>query len=116
MRIEAFQFGSICIDGHTFDHDVVLRKGKVCERKKKPSKPYKRRFGHTPLSAAEDIPWNCDRLVIGTGAYGQLPVMHEVRDEAERRGIALIVLPTREAIEEVNHGKGRTNAILHVTC
>jgi hypothetical protein len=116
MRVEAFQFGSICIDGRTFDHDVVLRKGKVCERKKKPSKPYKGRFGHTPLSAAEDIPWNCHRLVIGTGAYGQLPVMHEVRDEAKRRGIELIVLPTREAIEEVNRGKGRTNAILHVTC
>jgi hypothetical protein len=116
MRIEAFQFGSIRIDGHTFDHDVVIRKGRVGERKKKASKPYKALFGHTPLSLAEDIPWKCDRLVIGTGAYGRLPVMHEVRDEAERRGVELVVLPTREAIEELNRGKGRTNAILHVTC
>ncbi len=116
MRIEKFQFGSIRIDGQTFDHDVVLRKGKICERKKKPSKPYKELFGHTPLSAAEDIPWTCDRLVIGTGAYGHLPVMHEVREEAERRGVELVIMPTREAIDELNLGKPRTNAILHVTC
>ena len=116
MRIEAFEFGSIRIDGHTFGHDVVLRKGKVSDRKKKPSKPYKERFGHTPLSVAEDIPWDCDHLVIGTGAYGRLPVMHEVKHEAERRGVELVILPTREAIEEVNRGNGRTNAILHVTC
>jgi hypothetical protein len=116
MHIEAFEFGSIRIDGNTFDHDVVLRNGKISKRKKKASKPYKELFGHTPLSVAEDIPWKCDRLVIGTGAYGRLPVMHELRDEAERRGVELVVLPTREAIEEVNRGKRRTNAILHVTC
>jgi hypothetical protein len=116
MHIEAFEFGSIRIDGHTYDHDVVLRKGEIRQRKKKASKPYKGLFGHTPLSLAEDIPWKCDRLVIGTGAYGRLPVMHEVSEEAERRGVELLVLPTREAIEEVNRGEKRTNAVLHVTC
>jgi hypothetical protein len=116
MHIEAFEFGSIRIDGRRFDCDVVLRNGKIRKRKKKASKPYKGLFGHTPLSVAEDIPWKCNRLVIGTGAHGQLPVMHEVRDEAERRGVELVVLPTRKAIEEVNRGKRRTNAILHVTC
>ena len=116
MRIEGFQFGSIQIDGKVYDHDVVVQKGRISERKKKPSKPYKDLFGHTPLSAAEDIPWKCDRLVIGTGAYGRLPVMHEVQEEAERRGVELVILPTREAVDEVNLGKARTNAILHVTC
>jgi hypothetical protein len=119
MHIESFEFGSIRIDGHTYDYDVVLRKGEIRRRKKKASKPYKGMFGHTPLSLAEDIPWKCDRLVIGTGAYGRLPVMHEVSEEAERRGVELLVLPTREAIEEVNRGdrdEKRTNAVLHVTC
>jgi len=37
------------------------------------------------LSIKEDIPWKCSQLVIGTGAYGKLPVMPEVRDKAERR-------------------------------
>jgi hypothetical protein len=36
-------------------------------------------------------------LVIGTGADGRLPVMPEVRDLAEARGVELIELPTIEA-------------------
>src|SRR6516165_6829346 len=102
MHIEGFEFGSIRIDGDTFDHDVVLQSGRISERKKKPSKPYKGLFGHTPLSTAEDIPWKCNRLVIGTGAYGRMPVMDEVREEAQRRGVELVILPTREAIDEIN--------------
>src|SRR5215467_13541578 len=73
MRIEAFSFGSIRIDGVTYEHDVVINRGQVHKRKKKPSKQFRDTFGHTPLSMEEDIPWRCRRLVIGTGA-GALPV------------------------------------------
>ena len=38
------------------------------KRKKKPSKPYRDEFGHTPLSADEELPWGGGRLIIGTGA------------------------------------------------
>jgi hypothetical protein len=116
MRIDEFQFGTIRIDGKTFDRDVVLRNGKVSKREKKPSKHYKDRFGHTPLSVDEVIPWACGRLIVGTGAYGRLPVMDDVKREAERRGVDLVILPTAEAIEQINQGGERTNAILHVTC
>ena len=115
MRFEAFSFGSIRIDGVTYDHDVVIDKGKIGKRKKKPSKKFREEFGHTPLSVEEVIPWNCRRLVIGTGA-GALPVMEEVRDEARRRKIKLLILPTPEAIEELGQHPTDTNAILHVTC
>jgi hypothetical protein len=115
MRFEAFSFGSIRIDGVTYDHDVVIDKGKIGKRKKKPSKKFREEFGHTPLSIGERIPWNCRRLVIGTGT-GALPVMEEVRDEARRRKIKLLILPTPEAIEELGQHPTDTNAILHVTC
>jgi hypothetical protein len=42
------------------------------------SKKFCDRFGHTPLSIKEQIPWKCSRLVIGTGT-GALPVMKEVK-------------------------------------
>ncbi len=42
--------------------------------KRKPSKKFREDFGHTPLSVEEEIPWKCRQLVIGTGAYGRLPV------------------------------------------
>jgi hypothetical protein len=115
MRFEKFSFGSIRIDGVTYEHDVVIDRGEVYKREKKPSKKYRDAFGHTPLSIKEEIPWKCRRLVIGTGA-GALPVTEEVKKGAARRKIKLIILPTVEAIEEMKQHPDDTNAILHLTC
>ncbi len=116
MRFASFKFGSIQIDGVTYDHDVVIDGGRIRKRKKKPSKPFRGAYGHTPLSAAEDIPWHCQRLVIGTGAYGGLPIMEAVEREAQARRIELLEVPTAQAIEELAKEASETNAILHVTC
>ena len=91
MRFHKFAFGSIEIDGNNYEHDVVIDRGKILKRRKKSSKKFRKEFGHTPLSLAEEIPWRCKRLVIGTGAYGRLPVMREVKCEAEDRGIKLFI-------------------------
>ena len=116
MRFDKFSFGSIQIDGSTYEHDVVIDRGEVSKRKKKPSKKFRDGFGHTPLSIEEKIPWECRQLVIGTGAHGNLPVMSEVQREAERRKIKLLTLPTIEALKVLEQDPKRTNAILHVTC
>jgi hypothetical protein len=115
MRFEKFSFGSICIDGVTYNHDVVIDRGEIYKRKKKPSKKFRDSFGHTPLSVEEKIPWKCRRLVVGTGT-GRLPVMEEVKREAKRRKIELLILPTGRAIEVLQQETDNTNAILHVTC
>jgi len=115
MHFEAFSFGSIRIDGVTYQHDVVIDHGQVRKRKKKPSRAFREAFGHTPLSMAEAIPWKCRRLVIGTGT-GALPVMDEVKREAERQQVELVILPTAEAIARLKEHPDETNAILHVTC
>ena len=115
MHFEAFSFGSIRIDGVTYDHDVVIDHGQIRKRNKKASKKYRHRFGHTPVPVEEQIPWDCRRLVIGTGT-GALPVMDEVRREADRRHVTLSLLPTAQAIEELKQYSRDTNAILHVTC
>lgn len=116
MRIDRFTFGSIRIDGEPYAHDVVIDRGRVRKRKKKPSKPLRDAFGHTPLSIEEDIPWNCRRLVVGTGADGALPVTDDVRTEAARLKIELLIVPTRDAVSALRKGPKGTNAILHVTC
>ena len=115
MRFEAFSFGSIRIDGVTYEHDVVIDHGEIRKRKKKASKKFRDAFGHTPLSIEEEIPWKRRKLVIGTGT-GALPVMKEVKREATRRKIKLVILPTVEAIEELKQHPSDTNAVLHVTC
>lgn len=116
MRFGAFAFGSIEVDGKTYEHDVVVDGGRIRKRRKGPSKPYRSQYGHTPLSLAEDIPWSCRHLVVGSGADGALPVMEEVAEEAKRRGVQLVVLPTSQALQELGRAQKDTNAILHVTC
>src|SRR6516225_11595734 len=98
MHFEAFSFGLIRIDGVTYEHDVLIDRGRVRKRKKKASKKFRDAFGHTPLSIEEEIPWKCRTLVIGTGT-GALPIMEEVKQEAKRRRIKLLVLPTAQAIQ-----------------
>jgi hypothetical protein len=116
MRFEGYEFGSIRVDGTTFEHDLVIDHGEIRKRKKRPSRELRAKFGHTPLTVAEDIPWDCRRLVIGSGAAGSLPIVDEVAEEAERRGVELVVLPTSEAIGELQRSPDDTNAILHLTC
>jgi len=116
MWFDTISFGSIQIDDVTYEHDVVIDRSEVRERKKKPSKKFQAEYGHTPLSAEEEIPWKCRRLVVGTGAYGRLRVMKDVKLEAERRKIEMLIFPTAKAIKALNQGIDDTNAILHVTC
>lgn len=115
MHFGKFAFGSLQIDDSTYDQDVVIDRGEISKRKKTPSKKFRDEFGHTPLYVEEKIPWKCHRLVIGTGAYGRLPVMKEVKAEAERRHVELVIVPTSEALRLLEK-ESEANAILHVTC
>ena len=116
MQFTGYSFGSVRVDGVTYDHDLIIDRGKVRKRKKAASRKFRGAYGHTPLSAEEDIPWRCRRLVIGTGADGALPVMQHVRDEARRRKIDLVILPTAQAIGLLTQSAAHTNTILHLTC
>jgi len=90
MKARLVKFGEIEVEGKRYTHDVVIDGGKVRKRKKGPSKQFREKFGHTPLSAGEEIPWGGKRLIVGTGAHGALPVMDGVLAEAKRRGIEVI--------------------------
>jgi hypothetical protein len=116
VRFSHLSFGSVQVDGVTYDHDLIIDRGKLRKRKKAASKKFRGAYGHTPLSIGEDIPWRCRRLVIGTGAYGRLPVLTEVGSEARRRQVDLVVLPTADAIKVLASAGEDTNAILHLTC
>ncbi len=117
LSVRFVEFGKIEIEGAAYGEDVVIAGGKIAARDKTPSKKHKARCGHTPLSAKEAIPWECRALIIGTGAEGLLPVMKKVYEQAEARGVRLIVVPTPEACWLVSEADlSTTNAILHVTC
>ena len=56
MDFGKFHFGGIEIDGVTYERDVVIDRGRICKRKKQPSKKFREEFGHTPLSVEEIAP------------------------------------------------------------
>lgn len=117
MDIEYPGFGTIVVEGTRFDHDVVIEAGAVRARDKGPSRRLKGQFGHTPLSAAESIPWLGDKLIIGSGHSGRLPVLDGVREAAAAHGVELVEMGTADAcdlIRRMNHSD--VYAILHVTC
>jgi hypothetical protein len=116
MDFGKFAFGSIEIDGKAYEHDVVIDGGRIRKRKKKVSRKFREQFGHTPLSLEEEIPWKCQRLIVGSGKYAALPVMDEVKLQAHRRNVDIMILPTGAAINELGRNPANTNAILHVTC
>ena len=117
MKIHLVSFGQLDVEGERYDYDVVIEQGRVRKRNKKASKAHRDEYGHTPLSAAEDIPWHGKKLYIGTGAYGSLPVMPEVYAEAAAKGVEVVALPTEKVCELVKEFRGKdVNAILHVTC
>src|ERR1700758_4904543 len=62
MKARLVKFGEIEVEGKRYRHDVVIDGGKVRKRKKGPSKQFRERFGHTPLSAEEKIPAGGKRL------------------------------------------------------
>ncbi len=119
MRVKAklVEFGVLEIEGKRYTRDVVIDGGRIEPRRKGPSKALRDRYGHTPLTAAEAIPWAGARLIVGTGADGALPVDPDVLSEARRRGVTIEAMPTREACRRLAGLRSRdVYAVLHVTC
>ncbi len=117
MKARWVSFGEIEIDGECFRHDVVIDQGVVRKRRKGPSKALRANFGHTPLSAGEEIPWQGSILYVGTGARGALPILPDVFAQARQRGVHVVVDKTPAICRRLeNSDEMDVNAILHVTC
>jgi hypothetical protein len=117
MKARFVRFGIVELDGQRYERDIVVDRGAVTHRNKAASKPLRALYGHTPLTLAEGIPWDCRQLIVGTGADGALPILDEVREEAARRGVELVALPTQEACRLLSKSRAKdVVAVLHVTC
>lgn len=111
-------FGWIEINKIRYEHDVVIHAdGRVSKRKKKASKKYRDRYGHTPLSKEEldflagEKP---DIVYVGLGQYGDLPVTPGTGDLiASFHGI---LVPTPEILPVIEKETRKFVAVLHVTC
>ena len=111
-------FGWIETGGVRYEHDIVIHAdGSVTRRKKKASKAFKGEYGHTPLSKAElDFlsDENSRKVFIGTGQYGDLPVMPDAKAFLAR--YETVTGTTPSLLPLIEQEKERFVAILHVTC
>ena len=99
MEIENTAFGTITMDGKTYEYDVVVRlSGEVVKRKKKLSKNY---YGTSHILSKDEAKFvfekGCEQLIVGSGQIGKLQ-------------------PTQEAIHVFNRSTARKIGLFHVTC
>ena len=73
MEIQNTAFGTITMDGKTYDHDVIVRlSGEVVKRKKKLSKKY---YGTSHILSKDEAKFvfekGCEQLICWFGPNGQ---------------------------------------------
>lgn len=118
MPIDRTEFGSITINGKTYEHDVIIRlSGTVEKRQKKLSK---QQYGTSHIiskaeakSVLED---GCDLLIIGAGQEGNVRLSPEASAYFEKKGCHVIVQPTSEALRFFNQSEEKKIGLMHVTC
>jgi hypothetical protein len=109
-EIDGYTFGRVTIDGREETHDVIVLPERVV-------RGWWRKEGHGLV--LEDLDGVLDqlpeRLLLGTGAYGQLRPDPGTLETLRARGVE--VLRTAEAIQRYAQLDPRkTAAALHLTC
>ena len=117
-NIDQTTFGSITIEGSTFEHDVVIGlDSQVKKRKKKLSKAVYGTSHILSLAEAKHIyEPEAKRLIIGTGQEGNVRLSGEATDYFKKKQCQVDLLPTPEAIHSWNEAAGPTISLFHVTC
>jgi hypothetical protein len=118
MRIDGTEFGSITIDGTTYDHDVLISlSGKVKKRKKRLSKElYGTSHIISKAEAKAVFEKGCDVIIIGAGQEGNVRLSAEAQRYFDRHGCDVVLQPTPQAVEAFNRSRAHKIALIHVTC
>lgn len=113
QKIQDYRFGSVTIEGETYQSDVIIYPEKV-------DSGWWRKEGHR--LAVEDlrdaVAAKPQILIVGKGAYRCMSVPPETEKHIESLGIRLVAANTKEACDA--HNKlSETNRVvtcLHLTC
>jgi hypothetical protein len=111
-RIEGYRFGAVVVDGDEQTRDVIVLPDRVVVN-------WWRAAGHrlVPADLADVLDELPERLLVGTGAYGQMRLEPETLELLRKRGIEVESMPTGEAVRRYGElDPRRTAAALHLTC
>lgn len=115
IRIDAYEFGSMTINGKTFSKDLII----YPDERIQPD--WWRRQGHelVPEDIEKLLEAAPGRLIVGTGASGQMSVAEDVIARCRERGIKLEVLSTHDAAKRFNEASQEDSSVaacFHLTC
>jgi hypothetical protein len=118
MEIENSTFGTITIDGKTYEHDVVIRlSGEVVKRKKKLSKEY---YGTSHMLSKDEAKFvfekGCNELIVGSGQMGNVRLSPEAAAYFAKKDCKVLLQPTPKAIQVFNKSDSKKIGLFHVTC
>lgn len=112
--IEEYRFGSITIEGKTYDYDVEVRwTGEVLK--------WWREESHV-IDAGDikrAVEENPEVIVIGTGESGMAEVLEKTKQDILSKGIGLIIEKTGQAVKSFNEEKKKERKVIglfHLTC
>lgn len=112
MQLSGYRFGRVEVDGVPWREDLWICAGRTGS--------WRRKEGHLvhPEDLTDVLELLPETVIIGTGAFGLLRVAKETEELVAQKGIELIVLPTKDAVERYNELalKKRVAALLHLTC
>jgi hypothetical protein len=96
MEIERTTFGTITIDGKTYEHDVIIRlSGEVARRNKKLSKKY---HGTSHVLSKDEAKFvfekGCEQLILGLGQIGNVHLPPEAEAYFARKRCTVLLQPT----------------------
>jgi hypothetical protein len=118
MAIERTEFGTITIDGKTYEHDVVVRlSGEVVKRKKKLSKKY---YGTSHVLSKDEAKFvfekGCKQLIVGSGQMGNVRLSPEAKAYFAKKRCEVVLQPTPAAIQLFNRSEAKKIGLFHITC
>jgi len=117
-KIDRTMFGSVTVDGQTYDRDIIIRLGgTIKKRKKKLSKAVYGTSHVVSLDEAKHVyQKGAERLVVGAGQYGLVELSEEAAAYFEKQGCQVDLLPMKEALKAWNEAVGAVIGLFHVTC
>src|SRR3989454_60577 len=118
MEIERTTFGTITIDGKTYEHDVIIRlSGEVARRKKKLSKKY---YGTSHVLSKDEAKFiyedGCEQLILGSGQMGNVHLSQEAETYLAKKSCSVMLQPTPKAIHTFIISHAKKIGLFRITC
>ena len=110
MEIENTAFGTITMDGKTYEHDVVVRlSGEVVKRKKKLSKKY---YGTSHILSKDEAKFvfekGCEQLIVGSGQSAMCVYRRKPKTTSRKRTVrSCYSRPPRRSMCSIGQRHGR---------